>query len=156
MGEGFPTTREEAYARLEASRSELLDAIAGLTPDQMAERVVDDWSVKDLLTHITSWEEQVVPDLRRLARGHVPALMAFQPDRTDDWNCMIMMLRRNFPLEQVLEELERTRLELKAGLDALKDQHFAAGYVPVTISITAAHDADHTSHIREWRSARGI
>lgn len=156
MGEGFPTTRADALARLGAARRDLLDAIGGLSSDEMTRPVVGDWSVKDLLTHVTSWEEQVAMDLCRLARGHMPALLYFQAEEIDHWNDMIMSLRRNFPVEQVLDELEGGRAELLAGLEPLDDKQFAAGYLSVTIGITAAHDADHARQIREWREAQGV
>jgi len=156
MGEGFPATREDSVARLGAARGELLDAIGGLSSDELTRPVVGDWSVKDLLTHISSWEEQVCADLRRLARGHMPALLHVQAEEIDHWNEMIMSLRRNFPVEQALDELESGRAELLAGLERLDNGQFASGYLPVTIGITAGHDSDHARQIREWREAQGV
>lgn len=89
--------RRSAVASLQDSRRELMDAIHGLSPAQMTIPVIDDWSAKDLLAHIASWEEQVASDLARVGRGHVPALAAFQEGDVNTWNGLLVGLRRRFP-----------------------------------------------------------
>jgi len=149
--------RDEVYSLLEAAHKELLAAIDGLTPEQMAIPVFDDWSVKDILAHIVSWEEYTLLDLQRVARGHMPALASFKQVDVDNWNAMVMGLRRDFPLDQVMHELEANRKATIAALDALPDERLAQGqFARIWASITAGHDHEHAEHIRKWRQKEGI
>ena len=149
--------REEAYSLLQAAHKELLAAIDGLTPEQMAIPVFDDWSVKDILAHIVSWEEYTLLDLQRVARGHMPALVSFKQQDLDNFNALVMSLRRNFPLAQVLYELEANRKATIAALDALPDERFAQGqFARIWATIAAVHDREHSEDIRKWRQKEGI
>ena len=149
--------REEVYSLLEAARKELLAAIDGLTPEQMAVPVFDDWSAKDILAHIASWEEYALPDFRRLGRGHMPALASFREQEVNNWNAMIMSLRRKFPLDQVRYELEANRKATIAALDALPDERLAQGqFARIWATIAAVHDREHSEDIRKWRQKEGI
>jgi hypothetical protein len=149
--------REELLSLLEGGRKELLAAIDGLTPDQMAIPVFDDWSVKDILAHVASWEEYALPDFHRLARGHVPALANFREPEVDKWNAMVMSLRRNFSLDQVTYELEANRKAIIAALDALPDDRLGQGqFARIWATIAAVHDREHSEDIRKWRQKEGI
>jgi hypothetical protein len=149
--------REEVYSLLEAAHKELLAAIDGLTPEQMAIPVFADWSVKDILTHIVSWEEYTLLDLQRVARGHMLALASFKQQDVDNFNALVMSLRRGFPLDQVMDELEANREATIAALDALPDERLVQGqFARIWASITAGHDHEHAEDIRNWRKAQGI
>ena len=149
--------REEVHSLLEASHKEILAAIDGLTPEQMAVPVFADWSVKDILAHIVSWEEYTLLDLQRVARGHMPALASFKQQDVDNFNALVMGLRRNFPLDQVMDELEANRQATIAALDALPDERLAQGqFARIWASITAGHDHEHAEDIRKWRQAQGV
>jgi hypothetical protein len=149
--------REEVCSLLEQAHRELLAAIDGLTPEQMAIPVFADWSVKDILAHIVSWEEYTLLDFQRVARGHVPALASFRQRDVDNFNAVVMSLRRNFPLDQVMYELEANRKATIAALDAIPDERLAQGqFARIWATITAGHDHEHAEHIRKWRQKEGI
>jgi hypothetical protein len=149
--------REEVRSLLEASHKELLAAIDGLTPEQMAIPVFADWSVKDILAHIVSWEEYTLLDFQRVARGHMPALASFNQRDVDSFNALVMSLRRDFPLGQVMDELEANRKATIGALLALPDERLAQGqFARIWASITAGHDHEHAEDIRKWRQKEGI
>jgi hypothetical protein len=149
--------KEEVRSLLQEAHKELLAAIDGLTPEQMAIPVFADWSVKDILAHIVSWEEYTLLDFQRVARGHMPALASFNQREVDNFNALVMSLRRNFPLGQVMDELEANRRATIAALDVLPDERLAQGqFARIWASITAGHDHEHAEHIREWRRKEGI
>lgn len=148
--------RLQAYQTLESARRYLLDAIDGLTPEQMTLAVVADWSVKDLLAHVASWDELILPDIRRVKEGQIPAFLTSSPAATDRWNELLIRQRKNFPLEQVLLELHFYRNAALEALDALPEELFTYGYVPAACHLQAMHDREHAAHIREWRQKEGI
>jgi hypothetical protein len=149
--------REEVRLLLEQAHKELLAAIDGLTPEQMAIPVFADWSVKDILAHIVSWEEYTLLDFQRVARGHMPALASFKQQDVDSFNALVMSLRRDFPLDQVMHELEANRKATIAAVNALPDERLAQGqFARIWATITAGHDHEHAEDIRKWRQKEGI
>lgn len=145
--------REKLAGDLEQARNELRASYQGLSDEQMTQAgAVGEWSVKDVLTHITSWEEITLTDLQRVARGDMPTLASFDLKKVDDWNTTIMSIRRNLPLEQVLRELDSTRADLVAVVGQLPDSSMAEGqFARGMLTICAVHDREHTEDIRKWR-----
>ncbi|MDO8616904.1 MAG: DinB family protein [Dehalococcoidia bacterium] len=150
------SARDSLRALLDGARADLLAAIEGLTPEQMTVPVIEDWSAKDILAHVSAWEVQIVPDLERVRDEFAPALAHFREQDVDRWNELMMGLRRTFPLSQVLHELGHWRQEVLRRLDELEERHLSSGFVPAICAIASGHDRDHAGQIREWRKREGI
>ncbi len=74
------STQERLDILQEVSKSwlELTKAIKGLSDEQILKPgVAGDWSVKDIMAHITFWDGQLVEELGFLDRGETP------PETTD-------------------------------------------------------------------------
>lgn len=149
--------REQILAHVEEKRRGLLAAIEGLTDEQMVKPVVGDWSVKDLLAHVASYEEMALPDIQRIGRGDAPALAAFDFKRVDEYNAMIMSLRRHFSLDQARRELDICRASLLEAIGRLPDSALADGqFARGLLQICAYHDTEHTEDIQNWRKREGL
>lgn len=146
------SSRRNLYGLLDTNRKLLTDAIDGLTAAQMTVAIDGDWSVKDILTHVASWDELILPDLRRLRLGRVPTLASNPEEATDKWNDLLMTFRRNLPLDQVIEEFAETRAEVIAVLGQMSDDKFLGGHVVGHCQVMAFHDWEHARQINEWRS----
>jgi len=144
--------RQNVFILLDANRKLLTDAIDGLSPAQMVVPIDGDWSVKDILTHIASWDELILPDLRRLTRARVPTLASNPDEATDKWNDLLMAFRRNLPLDQVIEELTETRAEVLAVLGEMSSDQFVGGHVIGHCQVAALHDWEHARQISDWRT----
>jgi len=149
--------REELLSRAEETRRNLLASVEGLTDEQMTKPAVGDWSIKDLLAHVASWDEMALPDIQRIARGDAPALATFDLKRVDEYNAMIMSLRRHFSLEQARRELDISRMSLLEAIGRLPDSALAEGQFPRgMLQICAYHDVEHTEDIQLWRKREGL
>ena len=152
--------REELLKDLEQARDELRASYEGLSDEQMVQpEAVGEWSVKDVLSHVASWEEVALPDLARIARGDVPALATIDlySFDFDPFNAMIMSLRQALPLEQVLRELDIVRAEFTAAVGRLPESALVEGqFARMLVQITAEHDREHTQHILQWRGREGL
>jgi len=116
----------------------------------MNQACVGEWSSKDLLAHLASWDEFAAEDLRRVGRGHVPCLAAFKPSEINQWNEFFMKTRRAWPLVQVRFESENSHHDFLASLNSLPESMFAEGNMVMAYSkIAADHYEEHTKHIRE-------
>jgi hypothetical protein len=152
--------REELVHYLERARNELLASFRGLPAKEMTQPgVVGEWSVKDVLAHVTSWEEQVLPDLARLARGDTALLASVDLYATnyDPFNAIIMTLTLGLGLDQVLRELEIFRADFMAAVARLPDAVLSDGqFGHVLLKITAEHDEEHAGQISAWRQKQGL
>jgi hypothetical protein len=115
------------------------------------------WSVKDLITHISSWNEFTSLDMRRLARGHVPCIAAFREADVNEWNAFLVRPRKLFPVTQVMAELEGCYDALAEALTTVPQAMFEPGNMVANLMLLASgHYREHTGHIRQWRSNEGI
>ncbi len=148
--------KERHIKDLEEARTELRASIQGLTDGQMLQPgAVGEWSVKDVLSHITSWEEFALPDLARLARGDVPILASMgdlESANYDGPNRIVMALRKNLPLDQVMRELDLVHAEFVEAVLLLSESVLAEGqFGGGLVGISAEHDREHARHIIGWR-----
>lgn len=149
--------REKTLAEMASARKNFLAALDRLSEEQMVRPVVGEWSVKDLLAHVACWEEVLLPDIQRLARGDAPALAAFDIKKVDEWNEKLMSLRRHFSLEQARRELELRREQLLDAVGKLPDSAFAEGqFARNLLKVCVIHDGEHEQDIRDWRKREGL
>jgi len=149
--------RDDLQSMLEESRRELAGAIQGLPDDKMTVPLADDWSPKDIMGHITAWDEFTVSDLRRIARGRLPCLAAFREADVDSWNAFLIRPRKLFPLPQIRAEFEEARAEMAAALKDLPEGLLAQGQMVRNIfTIMTNHEKDHARQVREWREREGL
>ena len=149
--------RDELLAMLQESRKDLASAIQGLPEDKMTVPMAGDWSTKDIMGHITAWDEFTVSDLRRISRGRLPCLAAFRETDVDSWNAFLIRPRKLFPLPQIEAEFEEGRAEMVAVLKDLPAGLLAQGQMARNIfTIMSNHEKDHARQVREWRQAEGI
>ncbi len=150
------TDKQAIIAEIEAAQKELQAVVDGVPPERMADAFLDQWSAKDILAHTASWAEFTVNDLQRLARGHMPCLVAFKEAEVNDWNAFFMRPRTVFPLEQVLFEFDHWHEALLALLRELPEQMFGPGVLNNVCVILHSHLRDHAGNIRAWREREGI
>ena len=145
----------------------LLRALAGLTPDELTTPgVVGEWSVKDILAHITTWEQRFLKALAVVERGETPDW----PEAGYTWDDLDALNARDFranqerPLTEVWLAFAGSYAELLDKAAALPD---VALLTPGYYAWTEAHalwrylDAnagdhyrEHAEQIRQWRAGR--
>jgi hypothetical protein len=149
--------KSDAIAVLETARRETLESINGIPEEKMTVAAFGSWSVKDVLCHLTSWEQIAAPDIQRVGRGHIPQLAAFRREEVDEWNVGLMRSRNLFPLPQVMFELEDSRRQFIDALNAQPEGMFAAGQmVRMLTDGLVSGENGHAAAIREWRQKEGI
>ncbi len=149
--------KAKALADLAAAHVGFKETVRGIPEDRLSEPMHGEWSAKDLIAHVSSWNEVTALDMRRLARGHVPCLAAFREADVDEWNAFLMRPRKLFPVSQVMAELEGCYDALAEALAAAPQAMFEQGNMVANILlIVGGHYREHARHIREWREAQGI
>jgi hypothetical protein len=151
------SAKTQLIRQLENAHHQLLAALKGMPVSKMTEPMLGEWSVKDILAHVSSWDELEVQDLRRLGRGHVPIQAAFREEEGDEWNDFLLKGRRLFSPEQVMAEFEANRQARREVLDGLPDALFASGSLMRRLCEgTVKHDQEHAAQIRAWRRKQGV
>ena len=153
--------------RIEESRDSFLEALEGL-PDEayLQEGVIDRWTVKDVLSHMTMWEAQIITLLFRAPSSPTPNTVHFSGESTDEINERWFKQNRNRPLDQVLTDFDGIRTQTIRRLDDYTDQDLNdvkrfpwLGGSPLwkwVAEETFEHDDEHKEQIAAWRKANKI
>ncbi len=141
----------EEYRQMHA---ELLAAIHGLTDEQMQERSLDGWSVKDHLAHLATWDEIRASEVERISAGYA-STWRMTDEQDDTFNNISYALRRDLTLEQVRWELERTHTRLIEAIAGASDRGLDATLYGEA-GLQSGHATLHAGWIREWRQREGI
>lgn len=137
------------------AQQQLRDVLDRVGPDEW-DSVSDNegWTVRQLLTHLTTSETGFVATLRRMAAGEGGVPADFDPNR---WNAGQLRRRGEVPVDQLRSELEsshRAMLDLLEGCDnAALDQRGQLsigvdGSTEDNFQLVASHKRDHTADIR--------
>ena len=126
------------------------DALMGLVdsvprPRMEDPKAVDEWSIKDILGHILTWDAEVMAEIRHVRTGGAP----FQ--RPDDFNDAKAAELRGLPLSETLANLKQTHDDCVAYLASLPEEAFAIDRVRSLAQGCAAHHyAEHAEDIEGW------
>ena len=130
---------------------------AGLTDAQMTEPgVAGDWSVKDLIAHVTWWEEEALTHLPLILTGGRPPRYSVTSGGIDAFNTLMAEKKRGLPLAEVLRQRDETHRRLIAYIQSVPEVEFAreTRFRRRLRLDTYSHYPSHTQMIREWRERR--
>jgi Mycothiol maleylpyruvate isomerase N-terminal domain len=139
--------------RLDAAWAALTDSYAGVSDSQLIEPgVVDDWSVKDILAHVTTWEEEALQHLPLIIAGGTPPRYAAQGG-IDAFNARATEAGRRRSLAEILRRREETHARLLEFIQSQPEGTFE-GQTRARRRLrldTYGHYPEHTAAIRAWR-----
>jgi G3E family GTPase len=139
--------------RLDAAWSALRESYAGVPDSHLVEPgVVDDWSVKDILAHVTTWEEEALKHLPLLIAGGTPPRYAAQGG-IDAFNARATEDGRRLSLAEVLRRQEETHARLVDFIRSQPEGIFGSqtrARRRLRLD-TYGHYPEHTAAIRAWR-----
>jgi hypothetical protein len=154
--------------RVQTERKRLEQNLALLSHEQMNRpEVIGEWSVKDILAHLTDWEQRFIGWYQAGLRGEVPEIPApgIGWDQLDFLNQRIYEKYRERPLEDVLREFNESYDQVLAIIENISEKEiFTIGsyawlgennMVEVILANTANHYQWAKRHIRKWLKAQG-
>jgi len=126
-----PKNKLDLLAAIEKERGALDDFLGGLSQQEMVDPgVVGDWSVKDVLAHLTAWEGMCLGWYQAGERGETPQLPApgFKWNQTPQLNQQIFEEHQDDPLEKVLKDFHLSSREILGLIqDLSNEQLFTPG-----------------------------
>jgi len=159
--------KQELAEITRSSRRALDEQLTGLSDEQMLRPgVMDDWSIKDVLAHISAWERMFIGWIEALMRGEKPDRPEFFTDEwTDKVNARVYSENRDRPLPDVRTESRASHEAILAMIDRLSDadlfdpQRFpwAQGreMAPWLRANADEHYDEHREQIIAWRAKLG-
>jgi len=139
---------EQAWAAFQASYAGLIDA-------QLTETgVTGDWSVKEILAHVTTWEEEALKYLPLILQGDRPPRYSVMYGGVDAFNAQMTEEKRRLPLADILAQLAETHRRLVAYIESAPDEQFTTDtrFRRRVRLDTYGHYPVHTEAIRAWRA----
>jgi hypothetical protein len=150
--------------RIQNERAPLETLVTQLTKEQMLQPGVEGKSsIKDMLAHITTWEQHLVRRLAAASRDRVPRVYVIEPgdpDDTDAVNELIFARNQHLPLDQVLADFHRSLQDVLQAVTALSEedlfdpqglaQVFGHSAERIIGSDTFYHYPEHIGSIRTW------
>src|SRR5512133_3444004 len=85
------------------------------------------WTIKELLSHITGWDDASIASLRAHSLGNLPGTPAARG--IDPYNASTVLERQSLSLEQVIREWEYSREEFKQAIRDLPEEKLHEPFV---------------------------
>ncbi len=164
-------TKSEMVAILQSVREELEGAWNALTPEQMETEIIQgEWTAKDIVAHITTWEHHGIGWIQSLAKGEKP-LMPVPDIPMDEVRENLKVLNAEYtkknqavPLNLVLEESRQAYEALLKEIEKLTEEDlektFEYNWADESVSGRKViawrywHYQSHLKHIQEWISKK--
>lgn len=145
--------RKRLLQRLGTAWTALEESYAGLSDVQLTESAVtENWSVKDLLAHVTTWEAEALKHLPLIiAGGRPPRYVTY--GGINAFNAQITTQKRGLSLGDVRRQLDETHSRLIDFIRSVADDQLVSEsrFRRRLRLDTYSHYAIHAQAIRAWR-----
>ena len=149
--------RPQLLKRLDKAWEALKVSYAGLSDsDLMEPGVTGVWSVRDIIVHVTSWEEEALTHLSLILTGGKPPRYSDRFGGISAFNAQTMEQRRNLSLSEVLRQREAVHRQLVDFIQSTpEDQFIQETRFRRRLRLdTYGHYPKHAEAIRKWREQR--
>jgi uncharacterized damage-inducible protein DinB len=155
--------KQALAARLTEARNELLRLVRSLPPERLETAgAVGDWSVKDVIGHIASWEDRLLTLAQTVLNGHAAQIEWIKDDEAlQAWNHKQYLRKRAWTWDETIRDLALMREEVLWNIGwTAPEQLFRQTTLDVGIVSPAAllegiieHDQEHVAQLRAWIEA---
>lgn len=153
--------KADLIQRIETEWARLQSSLDGLSEEQLhTPGVVGDWSIKDILAHITAWQTRLITAMFKAEKG-------FQPETTgggaavDKLNEKFYREMKDRPFDQVWDDLDASyhqllrRLENWSDKDLFDAKRFkwmrGEPFERYIAGDSYEHYAEHAAQIEAWK-----
>jgi hypothetical protein len=151
--------RPQLLKKVDARWQDLVGSYAGLSDAELTEPgVTGTWSVKDIIAHVTVWEEEALAHLPVVLAGRKPPRYSVTHGGINAFNAQMTQKNRGLSLAEVLQRRDATHsrlLEFIRGVPESACEGDARFRRRLRLD-TYGHYAVHTKAIRAWRQRRPI
>lgn len=147
------STLENYIHELEKGRAKMREVIAHIHENQL---IYDPWRIKEVVDHITGWDDAIIASINSLLNGEVPATPASRGPNV--YNAETVSTREALPYAHSLREWETSRTELLRLLHLMSEEQLTqpfplpwgeAGNIGLVVSIFSEHEIEHAEDIHK-------
>lgn len=157
-----PMTREQARLaamldKIDTAWTDFHASYAGLSDDELLiPGVTGDWSIRDLIAHVTWWDEEAITYQPMVLEGRTPPRYSVMYGGIDAFNAMKTEEKRGLSLDEVRLEAEETHRRLVGYLRSIQPERLKgnAKFAHRLRLDTYGHYPIHTADISRWRESR--
>jgi hypothetical protein len=150
-------SHQALLAMIDRRWQELLDSYAGLSDaDLTAPGVTGTWSVKDIIAHVSVWEEEALTHLPVVLAGRRPPRYSTTHGGINAFNARMTERNRALTIAEVLRRRDDTHGRLLEFVGRVPEAECAGDtrFRRRLYLDTYGHYAVHTKAIRKWREGR--
>ncbi|MFZ0548182.1 MAG: DinB family protein [Candidatus Promineifilaceae bacterium] len=151
----------EILDQLDENREKLLVAIEPLPDEALLESgAMGDWSIADILAHLTAWESEMVTGLMQIKQGKKPTRMLEAFNDVDGYNARRYEENKGRDIDRIFDDLQGVRLQLEQWLEEFSDKdmsdpkryNWSEGQTLAHIveENSFGHDAEHLPEIESF------
>lgn len=149
---------EQVLARLDAAWQDFQASYEGLSDAELLRPgVTGDWSVRDIIAHVTWWEEEALKHLPLVRDGGRPPRYSVTYGGIDAFNALMTEKRGALPLAEVFRQQREVHARLIAYVRAAPEELFTreTRFRRRLRLDTYSHYPIHARAIRRWREGIG-
>jgi len=150
--------RRQLLKRLDKAWMAFNESYAGLSDVQlMAPGVTGAWSVRDILGHVTTWEEEALKHLPLILKGGTPARYSVRYGGIDAFNARMTEQKQSLSLPEVRAQLAATHGRLVEFIQSAPEHQLIGDtrFLRRLRLDTYSHYPIHADAIRQWRQRQG-
>ena len=152
------TIRSRLSKRVDEAWAAFTGSYAGLTDESLLRPgVIKTWSVRDIIVHVTTWEEEALKHLPGILEGRRPPRYSVTYGGIDAFNALTSANKKELPLAEVFRQQAAVHRRLVALIARTPEEELASGtrFRNRLRLDTYGHHAGHTAAILRWRSRSG-
>jgi hypothetical protein len=149
---------QQVLEKLDRAWKDFEESYAGLTREQlMIPNVTGKWSIRDIIAHVTWWEEEALKHMPVILQGERPPRYSDKYGGIDDFNAIMTVKRSHLSLDEVLAQHDEVHARLVEYVRAAPEDLWASEtkFRRRLRLDTFGHYTVHTNAIRAWRRAHG-
>jgi hypothetical protein len=150
------TTSERTFLihRLDETRARIEDILPRIDPEA---EIYPGWTIKQMLAHMTGWDDATIDSLRAHVVGRPPAVEAIRS--LDEYNLSTVTSRHDLKYEQVLKEWRLTRQVLRTLIEQYPEDKFLEpvivpwgekASVTYLVDMFRDHEEEHLADMIHW------
>lgn len=158
-GTGEARARNRLLRQVETAWLDFKESYAGLSDSAMlVPGVQGRWSVRDILAHVTTWEEEALAHLPHIAAGGRPPRYSVRFGGIDAFNALTTDRKRGLSLDEVRRQLDEVHGRLLGYVGNAPGELLAAeSRFRRRLRLDAyGHYPKHARAIRAWRTRAGV
>lgn len=159
-------TRTEVLKAIKEQHAQLLAALEGISEEALCKRpVVEWWTIKDLLSHIATWEQVAIQFITEYKQDGLPKILGMDDDAAiNAYNKRAVTIRRDWSLARVRAEFDAAHRDLLAAIETLGEADLSkqlpapwgqGDNLEKLIAINSyQHNPEHIAQIKNWRATQ--